>query len=69
MTKPAEPLTIEQVVEYFIRAGLSLTALTLVQYRYIEKGPRFIKSRGHFVRYRTEDLDAYLAERDAEVAS
>ena len=69
MTKPAEPLTTEQAAEYLTRAGLPLTALTLAQYRYIEKGPRFIKSRGHFVRYRTEDLDAYLAERDAELAS
>lgn len=69
MSAPPEQLTTKQAAEYLSRAGLPLTAQTLAQYRYINKGPRFIRARGHFVRYTVTALDAYVAERDAQVAS
>ena len=51
------------VAEYL---GLPLN--TLAQWRYLKKGPSFIKS-GRLVRYRKEDVDAWLAANTVKVGA
>lgn len=49
-------LTTRQAAEY-----LNLKAKTLSHWRWAGCGPRYVKLGGN-VRYRQEDLDAYIAE-------
>ena len=45
-----------------------IPATTLAQWRYLKKGPSFIKS-GRMVRYRKEDVDAWLDACTVKVGS
>lgn len=42
---------------------LGLTTQQLAQMRYEGKGPRFLKPTGRQIRYRWEDVEAWLASR------
>jgi predicted DNA-binding transcriptional regulator AlpA len=44
-------------------ARLGVVPLTLANWRSRGLGPPFVKIGGYFVRYREEDLDAYVAAR------
>lgn len=57
MSDPDDLLTTKEAA-----ALLGMSAATLAQYRYIEKGPRYVKVRGHLVRYRRSDVAAYEAQ-------
>lgn len=49
-----------------VREFCELTGLTpgqAAQLRYMGHGPRFVKVTGRQVRYRPEDVEAWLAER------
>ncbi|ORC02207.1 helix-turn-helix transcriptional regulator [Mycobacterium persicum] len=57
--KPVQPLaTVDEFCEY---AGITPGAAA--QLRYIGRGPKFVKVSGRQVRYRWEDIEAWVAER------
>ena len=48
-----------------LEAKLALPERTLDQWRYVGKGPRFVRV-GRHVRYRDEDIDAWVAEHTVD---
>lgn len=58
-TQPARPLATDQDFADF--AGLSIGQIA--QLRYLGRGPKFIRVTGRQVRYRWEDIDAWLDTR------
>jgi excisionase family DNA binding protein len=58
MDKTKSILTPKQAAEH-----LSIPAGTLAQWRSQGRGPKYHKLGGRLVRYRLEDLEAYLAEQ------
>lgn len=56
MTEPARPLATDRDFASF--AGL--TVGQVAQLRYLGHGPRFIRVTGRQIRYRWEDIEAWL---------
>ena len=48
---------------------LGLSPRTLQQWRYLGRGPRFVRVSDRCIRYRMRDLDDWLASRLVETAS
>lgn len=65
---PDRPLlTASQASEFLTSRGVVLARATLDTWRskHRRKGPRFVRIGQRVIRYRTQDLNAYLAERIA----
>jgi predicted DNA-binding transcriptional regulator AlpA len=54
--------------EHEVAASCSISVLTLRKWRVQKRGPRFVKI-GALVRYRPEDVDAWIAEQSARSAT
>jgi predicted DNA-binding transcriptional regulator AlpA len=52
----------KQVAEF-----LAVTVHALRRWRFESRGPQFIKLEGRLVRYRQEDVEAWLAAQQVEV--
>ena len=50
-----------------LSSRLGIPDSTLAQWRYVGRGPRFIKV-GRHVRYRAEDVDAWLEAQTVQTA-
>lgn len=50
--------------EHEVATSCSISVLTLRKWRSVKRGPRFIKI-STLVRYRPEDIDAWIAEQKA----
>ena len=51
--------------EHEVATSCSINVLTLRKWRTQKRGPQFVKI-GALVRYRPEDVDAWIAERKAQ---